>query len=51
VNWDDKARQFKCPCHNGVYSSEGKVVSGPPPRPLTQLQARVKDGQIEVLEA
>jgi Rieske Fe-S protein len=51
VNWDDKAHQFKCPCHNGVYSSEGKVVSGPPPRPLTQLQARVKDGQIEVLEA
>jgi Rieske Fe-S protein len=51
VNWDDKAKLFHCPCHNGVYSADGKVISGPPPKPLTQLQARVKDGKIEVLEA
>jgi Rieske Fe-S protein len=50
VNWEGKAGIFRCPCHNGVYSPEGKVISGPPPRPLTRLQARVKDGNIEVKE-
>jgi Rieske Fe-S protein len=41
VHWDDGAKQFKCPCHGGVYDREGRVVSGPPPRPLERLNVRV----------
>jgi menaquinol-cytochrome c reductase iron-sulfur subunit len=44
VHWDTKASHFRCPCHGGVYDATGKVVSGPPPRPLASVDARV-DGQ------
>jgi Rieske Fe-S protein len=41
VNWDDGTQQFRCPCHGGVYDREGRVVAGPPPRPLERLAVRV----------
>jgi Rieske Fe-S protein len=41
VHWEPSAQQFKCPCHGGVYDREGRVVSGPPPRPLERLNVRV----------
>ncbi len=48
VNYDAAAKVFKCPCHGGVYSRDGAVVSGPPPRPLTELPARVDGAQVFV---
>ncbi len=51
VQWDDEQRRFLCPCHGGVYDAEGRPVSGPLPRPLERLAARVTDGQLEVREA
>ena len=48
VNYDAAAKLFKCPCHGGVYNADGKVVAGPPPRPLTELPARVDGAQIFV---
>ena len=41
VRWDPAATQFRCPCHGGVFDREGRVVSGPPPGPLTRLTVRV----------
>ena len=40
--------QFFCPCHDGVFGRDGKVVGGPPPRPLDTLPARVEDGVLVV---
>jgi Rieske Fe-S protein len=37
-----------CGCHGGQFDMEGKVVKGPPQRPLPLLAVRVKDGMIEV---
>jgi menaquinol-cytochrome c reductase iron-sulfur subunit len=52
VRWDRARNQFLCPCHGGVYDSDGRPVAGPVPRPLDRLKARVSpDGQLEVLEA
>jgi Rieske Fe-S protein len=49
VRWDDRAQKFKCPCHGGEYDDKGRVVSGPPPRPLSTVQARINaDGDVEV---
>ncbi len=39
---------FRCPCHDGVFSKDGRVASGPPPRPLDRLQAKVEDGILKV---
>src|SRR5262245_44038860 len=41
VNWDDASKQFRCPCHGGVYDREGRVVAGPPPAPLQRFAVRV----------
>lgn len=41
VRWSAGAGQFQCPCHGGAYDRAGAVVAGPPPRPLTRLNARV----------
>lgn len=41
VRWDASTAQFRCPCHGGVYDRDGRVVSGPPPRPLERLNVRV----------
>jgi menaquinol-cytochrome c reductase iron-sulfur subunit len=41
VHWDDAKQQFLCPCHGGVYSRDGRVVAGPPPRGLQRLAVRV----------
>jgi menaquinol-cytochrome c reductase iron-sulfur subunit len=48
VRWMAEANLFMCPCHGGVYYSDGRVAAGPPPRPLTQYSVRVKDGLVQL---
>jgi Rieske Fe-S protein len=50
VRWDASKKQFLCPCHGGIYDRDGRVVSGPPPRPLERLKVRVnaKTSDLEV---
>jgi len=49
VRWMADARLFLCPCHGGVYYSDGSVAGGPPPRGLTQYPVRINQGQVEIL--
>jgi Rieske Fe-S protein len=49
VRYVDAAGNFICPCHGGVYDFQGKVIGGPPVRPLDRFQTRVNDqGEVEV---
>lgn len=48
VRFYEAAGTFICPCHGGVYDFEGKVIGGPPVRPLDRFQTRVADGEVEV---
>ena len=48
VNWDDGSKQIRCPCHGGDYDREGRVLAGPPPRPLERLQVRVNSQTSEI---
>lgn len=48
VKWDGAAKQYKCPCHGGTFDREGKVVSGPPPRPLDRLNTRVNQQTLDI---
>lgn len=47
-HWHAASSRFLCPCHNGVYDVDGRVVSGPPPRPLDTFEAWVQDGSVFV---
>ncbi len=46
VTWEEEQKIFKCPCHDGSYDAEGKVISGPPPRPLRRHKTKIEDGRI-----
>jgi Rieske Fe-S protein len=50
VKWVESENIFKCPCHAGVFDSDGKVVSGPPPHDMEQLDAEIRDGDVYALE-
>lgn len=47
-SWNPQARQFQCPCHGGLYTVDGQVVGGPPPRPLDTLDWRIEGGNLIV---
>ncbi len=47
--WDEAQQQFLCPCHAAVFSREGGVVSGPPPRPLDRYPWKVQAGRLLIL--
>jgi Rieske Fe-S protein len=46
VQFKDNTRQIWCACHNGLYDLNGKVVSGPPPRPLEEFTVRVRGDEV-----
>ena len=48
VRFVEAAGNFICPCHGGVYDFEGKVIGGPPVRPLDRFQTRVRAGKVEI---
>jgi quinol---cytochrome c reductase iron-sulfur subunit, bacillus type len=48
VRFVQAAGNFICPCHGGVYDFQGKVIGGPPVRPLDRFQTRVRAGQVQV---
>ncbi len=42
----DRGR-FHCPCHQGNFDlATGRPLSGPPRRPLPQVELRVRDGRV-----
>ncbi len=46
VDWDARKREIVCPCHAGIFDLEGRVVSGPPPRPLPSYPVKVMNGKV-----
>jgi rieske iron-sulfur protein len=48
--WDADKQCAICPCHKGTYDLRqgGKVVSGPPPKPLAALPLKLLDQNIVV---
>ena len=48
VGYDEESGHFKCPCHSGVYDSTGKNISGPPPKPLQQMETKAEDGKLMI---
>ena len=48
--WSAEAKQFICPCHDGIFAVEGGVISGPPPRALDRYEHSVEGGKLFMRE-
>lgn len=43
VNAVPESNTFSCPCHTSAFGADGKRLSGPSPRDLDELRARVDE--------
>ena len=48
VEYDSAKKRLLCPCHAGIYSLDGNVISGPPPKPLHKYPVKVQGEEIVV---
>lgn len=46
VQWHADKGEFICPCHGGRFSAQGKVLGGPPPRPLDPIPVTLAGDRI-----
>ncbi|MCB9889767.1 MAG: Rieske (2Fe-2S) protein [Planctomycetes bacterium] len=47
VHWEPQKNRFFCPCHNGVFTPEGKAIGGPPAeagQSLLRKELQSRDG-------
>jgi menaquinol-cytochrome c reductase iron-sulfur subunit len=47
-HWDETRNVFLCPCHSSTFSLDGRVLSGPAPRPLDRYELRVEKSRLLV---
>jgi Rieske Fe-S protein len=48
VRWFPQSALFMCPCHGGVYYSDGSRASGPPERGLFEYSYKVVEDQLQI---
>jgi Rieske Fe-S protein len=48
VRWFPQSGLFMCPCHGGVYYSDGSRASGPPERGLFEYRYKVERGNLAI---
>jgi Rieske Fe-S protein len=48
VQYRTDLQQIWCACHNGLYDTHGRNISGPPPRPLEEYAVNVVNDEILV---
>jgi Rieske Fe-S protein len=46
VRWFPQSGLFMCPCHGGVYYSDGSRASGPPERGMFEYPYKVEQGSL-----
>jgi menaquinol-cytochrome c reductase iron-sulfur subunit len=45
-HYDEKKREFVCPCHTSNFALDGTVIAGPAPRALDRLDVRIEGGRV-----
>lgn len=48
VRYEPESKVIWCPCHNAMFDLHGRVIAGPPPRPLEEYKVNLRDGKIVV---
>ena len=46
VTWQEEGQDYLCPCHDGHFGKYGEVLSGPPPKPLENYEAKIEEGNL-----
>jgi menaquinol-cytochrome c reductase iron-sulfur subunit len=47
-HWEEGKNEFLCPCHTSLFAMDGKVISGPAPRPLDRYQTKTDGNKLLV---
>lgn len=47
-HWDEKNKNFLCPCHTSAFGLDGKVLTGPAPRALDRYLVKLDGTRIFV---
>jgi menaquinol-cytochrome c reductase iron-sulfur subunit len=47
-HWDQANNNFLCPCHTSAFSIDGKVLSGPAPRPLDKYMVKIQGDKLAI---
>jgi len=47
-HWEADKSAFLCPCHSSIFAVDGKVLSGPAPRPLDRYEIRIQGTRLLV---
>ena len=45
-HWEESKNELLCPCHNSLFAMDGKVVSGPAPRPLDRYDVKIENSRL-----
>ena len=48
VQYQEAGRQIWCACHNGLYDLNGRVISGPPPKPLEEYAVHIRGEEVVI---
>lgn len=51
VHYEDASQVIGCACHNGRFGLDGRVISGPPPKPLEEYKVVLQKDDIIVSKA
>ncbi|MDR4507662.1 MAG: ubiquinol-cytochrome c reductase iron-sulfur subunit [Candidatus Brocadiaceae bacterium] len=48
IDWGADVNKFLCPCHEGVFDIQGKVLSGPSPRSMYSFKTKIENNTVLV---
>lgn len=51
VRWNEAAATYDCPCHDGRYDADGRVLAGPPTAALRAVATRLVGDRLVLLDA
>lgn len=48
VQYRETGHEIWCACHNGLYDLNGRVISGPPPKPLEEYAVHIRGEEVVI---